>query len=157
MGGPLLGGKSRVDDSQLATRADVLAFTGPVLTAALEVTGSAVVELAHQTDHPYADLFVRISEVHPDGRCNNITEGYTRLDPDRGDGPVLINLRPIAHLFASDSRLRLLIAGGCHPQYARNLGTGENPGRGVNLRRSTHTVFHGPSGGSKILLPIGTG
>jgi putative CocE/NonD family hydrolase len=156
VGGPLLSGKSRADDSPLAARTDVLTFTGPALTAAFEVTGSPVVELAHGTDHPYADLFVRISEVHLGGRCHNITEAYTRLNPDRGDRPVVIRLRPMAHRFSPGSRLRLLVAGGCHPQYSRNLGTGENPGRGVALRPSTHTVFHGQGGCSKILLPIGS-
>jgi putative CocE/NonD family hydrolase len=156
VGGPLLGGKSRADDSPLAARTDVLSFTSLALTAALEVTGSPVLELAHQTDHPYADLFVRISDVHPDGRSNNVTEAYTRLEPDRGDGLVVIRLRPLAHRFAPGSRLRLLVGGGCHPQYARNLGTGENPGRGVKLRPSAHTVFHGRGGCSKLLLPIGS-
>ncbi len=35
------------------------------------------------------------------------------------------NWTPIAHRFRAGSRIRVLIAGGSHPRFARNLGTGE--------------------------------
>jgi uncharacterized protein len=58
---------------------------------------------------------------------------------------------PAAHRFAAGSRIRVLIAGGSHPQYGRNLGTAENPGTGTTLVPSRHTVALGPS---RILLPV---
>jgi|HubBroStandDraft_1064217.scaffolds.fasta_scaffold66820_2 putative CocE/NonD family hydrolase len=152
VGGAALTGKSVVDDTALAERADVLTFTGPVLLAPVEVLGAPVVELAHQSDNPHADLFVRVSEVDRHGRSHNVTEGYVRLDPARTDEPVSVTLRDTAYRFAAGSRIRLLIAGGSHPKYARNLGTGENPGTGTGLRPARHSIAHG-GGASRLLLP----
>jgi uncharacterized protein len=156
MGGPLLDFRCRVDDTALAERPDVLAFTGAVLERPLEILGTTVVELTHSCDNPHTDLFVRISEVDRRGRSHNVTEGYARLDPTRREtgSTVSLALRPTAHRFAAGSRVRLLIAGGCHPQFARNLGTGENPGTGVGLRPARHTVGHHRARCSRLLLPV---
>jgi putative CocE/NonD family hydrolase len=156
MGGPLLEFRCRVDDSALAERPDVLAFTGAVLERPLEIVGTPVVELSHSCDNPHADVFARISEVDRRGRSHNLTEGYARLDPDRPDGAsnVTLALRPTAHRFAAGSRVRLLVAGGCQPQFARNLGTGENPGTGVGLRPVHHVLGHDPDHCSRLLLPL---
>ena len=40
-------------------------------------------------------------------------------------GPSRIELDAIAHRFRAGSRIRVLVAGGSHPRFARNLGTGE--------------------------------
>jgi len=151
VGGPLLENGGYVDDAALAARSDVLAFTGAPLESALEVQGTPVIELAHRSDNRHADLFVRVSEVDSAGRSRNVTEGYRRLDPDRDQtAPVRLPLLPIAHRFAAGSRLRVLIAGGCHPQYLRNLGTDENPGLGTKLAPTRHMIVLGPS---RIVLP----
>jgi hypothetical protein len=97
--------------------------------------GTAVVTLAHRSETGDADLFVRLSDVDPRGRSRNVTEGYLRVLGDGvlgdgvpgGDGLVRVELLPAAHRFAAGHRIRLLIAGGSFPQYARNPGTGENP------------------------------
>ena len=60
----------------------------------------------------------------------------------------------MAHRFVAGARLRLLVAGGSHPQFARNLGTGENPGTGVGLV-ARHTIHHGDGGSSRLVLPCG--
>ena len=159
VGGPLLAFRCSVDDSKLAERSDVLTFTGPVLTSDLDVIGAPVIRLAHASDNPHADLFVRISEVDRKGRSHNITEGYVRLDPDRpndrdADDVVTLTLRPTAHRFQAGTRVRVYVAGGCHPQFSRNLGTGENPGTGVTMRPARHTVGHHPDACSSLLLPV---
>jgi predicted acyl esterase len=119
----------------------------------LEVMGAPVAELAHRSDNPHADLFVRLSEVDARGRSRNVTEGYLRLDPGRDDALVRLELRPAAHRFAAGSRLRLYIAGGSHPQFARNLGTDENPGTGTGLRPATHSIAHAGPTASSLTLP----
>src|SRR5215217_7918403 len=59
---PTVGGRQLAptggyrDDGALAERSDVIAFTGAPLVAALDVVGIPVVELAHSTDNPHADL-----------------------------------------------------------------------------------------------------
>jgi predicted acyl esterase len=76
-----------------------------------------------------------------------------RPAPDRDDAQVRLELRPTADRFAAGSRLRLYIAGGSHPQFARNLGTGENPGTGAGLRPATHSIAHAGETASSVTLP----
>lgn len=153
IGGRLLSPDSgRRDDSRLARRADVLTFTGETLVEDLYVHGSPVVELRHAADIPHVDLFVRVSEVDTRGRSRNISDGYQRLTDARPDGKtVTVELDPIAHRFRAGSRIRVLVAGGSHPRYARNLGAGEPVATGRQVRPAVHTVHLGPS---RLLLPV---
>ncbi len=139
------------DDAELASRTDVAAFTGPVLAADLDVAGVPRVELMHSSDTGHADVFVRVSEVRADGKSVNLSDGYLRRAPG-ASGPLRLELDPVAHRFASGSRIRLLIAGGSHPRFDRNLGTGEPPVTGRDMLRTTHTVAHGT--GSRLVLPV---
>jgi uncharacterized protein len=141
------------NDSRLAERPDVLSFTGPPLTEQLEIVGTPYVELAHSTDNPHADLFVRVSEVDRKGRSRNVSDGYVRLSTNP-TSPVQVELDATAHRFAAGSRIRLLIAGGSHPRFARNLGTDEPPITASRLRPCTHEIAHGAGGTSRVVLPV---
>ena len=141
------------DDALLAARRDVLSFTTDVLNEDLCVIGNPVAELAHTSDNPHVDVFVRISEVFQvkgaKGHSRNVSDGYRRLT-----GPtdsVRLKLDAIAHRFRAGSRIRVLIAGGSHPRYARNLGTGEATATGGQLKSSTHELHFGAS---RVLLPV---
>ncbi|SDE34265.1 hypothetical protein SAMN04488581_3912 [Mycolicibacterium neoaurum] len=141
------------DDSALADRADVLAFTGEPLPADLYVVGTPVVELAHRADNPHHDVFVRISEVDAKGRSHNVSDGYRRYAGDSASEQVSIETDAVAHRFAAGSRIRLLVAGGSHPRYARNLGTGDPAVSGTAMRAATHTVAFGEQ--TRVILPTG--
>jgi putative CocE/NonD family hydrolase len=141
------------NDTGLAQRADVLAFTTDPLASDLYLVGTPVIELCHSCDNPHNDVFVRISDVDAKGRSRNVTDGFRRLTVD--SATVRIELDPVAHRFAAGSRLRLLIAGGSHPRFARNLGTGEPVASGVRMAPATHTVHHGDGGVSRLVLPAG--
>ncbi len=157
IGGPLLSpdGGYR-DDSRLALRDDTLAFTSATLTQDVCIYGNPVVELTHSSDNPSADLFVRVSEIDAKGRSRNVSEGYRRLGQaqrvKRTKRTVTIELDPTAHQFSAGSRIRILIAGGWFPRYARNLGTDEPVLTGQQLKPATHTVHYGRS---RLLLPVG--
>lgn len=139
------------DDSALAERADVLAFTGDPLPAELYTVGSPVVELAHSADNPHHDVFVRVSEVDRRGRSHNVTDGYCRYTTDTGEHLLRIELDAVAHRFAAGSRIRVLVAGGSHPRYARNLGTGEPAVSGTSMRDARHTITHDAR--TRLILP----
>ncbi|BBX26255.1 CocE/NonD family hydrolase [Mycolicibacterium alvei] len=141
------------DDTRLARRNDVLTFTGDPLPADLYLAGNPVVELAHSCDNPHHDIFVRIGEVDAKGRSRNVSDGFRRLNGHTG--PVRLELDAVAHRFRAGSRIRVLIAGGSHPRFARNLGTAEPAFSGSQLVRATHTVHHGQGGVSRVLLPAG--
>ena len=80
-GGPLLSPERRLPRRQPArARATTCsAFTSATLTHDLCVYGNPVVELAHSSDNPHVDLFVRVSEVDAKGRSRNVSDGYRRL------------------------------------------------------------------------------
>ncbi|OBH02304.1 hydrolase [Mycobacterium sp. E2699] len=151
IGGPLLSTNSGYrDDSKLPLRGDVLAFTSLTLTDDLYVYGNPVIELAHGSDNPHVDLFVRVSEVDARGRSRNVSDGYRRLSGKTKT--VRVELDGIAHRFRAGSRIRVLIAGSWFPRFARNLGTDEPLLTGSQSTPATHTVHYGRS---RLLLPVG--
>ncbi|GAA1331151.1 CocE/NonD family hydrolase [Pseudonocardia xinjiangensis] len=154
VGGRVLAGGSGVRDNRaLEARPDVVTFTGPPLPADLEVVGSPVVELAHTSDNPHADLFVRICDVDAKGRSRNVSDGFVRLvDADRADRVVRVDLDAMAHRFAAGHRIRLLVAGGAHPRFARNLGTDEPAADGMRTLPSHRTIA--VDGRSRVVLPV---
>ncbi|KAA0112420.1 CocE/NonD family hydrolase [Mycolicibacterium sp. P1-5] len=153
VGGRLLSQKSGYrNDAPLAARTDVLSFTSGPLDADLYVFGVPVIELAHEADIEHVDIFVRISEVDARGRSRNVSDGYRRLTAP-AQGPLRLELDAIAHRFGAGTRIRVLVAGGSHPRYARNLGTGEPVLTGQRMIPSLHTVHHGAGGVSKLILP----
>ena len=157
IGGRLLNQQSGYrDDTALAERSDVLAFTSEPLATELGVFGNPAVELNYRCDNPYFDVFVRISEVDVRGRSRNVTDGFRRFEQAPGGdsargGVIRLELDAIAHRFSAGSRVRLLVAGGSHPRFARNLGTGEPVISGRRMVPSTHTLRHG--GDSRLILP----
>ena len=86
------------------------------------------------------------------GRSRNVSDGYRRGTVE--SGTVSIELDAIAHRFRTGSRIRVMIAGGSHPRFARNLGTGEPFLTGDRLQPATHTVHLG-DGASRLVLPAG--
>jgi putative CocE/NonD family hydrolase len=158
VGGRLLSAEGGYrEDTRLAERTDVLSFTGDPLAADLYLVGNPVVELSHSCDNPYNDVFVRVSEVggkgKAKGKSTNVTDGFRRLTTD--SGLVRIELDAVAHRFRAGSRIRVLVAGGSHPRFARNLGTEEPPVSGRRLVPATHTVHYGEGGVSRLVLPAG--
>jgi putative CocE/NonD family hydrolase len=151
-GGRLLSpGAGRRNDTKLAARNDVLCFDSAPLGEDLQVIGCPVMELSHTTDIPHADVFVRLSEVSRRGRSRNVGEGFIRLDPQNRMDSVRLQFDGIAHRFKASNRIRLLIAGGSHPRFARNLGTDEPLATATTLRPCTHIITFGES--TRLHLP----
>ncbi len=161
-GGPLLSPNGGYrDDSRLAARDDVLSFTSATLTRDLYVYGNPVIELAHTSDNPNVDLFLRVSEVDvAKGRSRNVSDGYRRLGAARGavqeavqgNETVSVELDAIAHRFSAGTRIRVVVAGSWFPRYAPNLGTEEPVLTARQTKPATHAVHFGRS---RLLLPVG--
>ncbi|KAJ5904028.1 hypothetical protein N7504_006411 [Penicillium tannophilum] len=156
IGGNQMSSSGRVDDSIYATRSDVLAFTSKPLPEDLEILGTPSVQLSHLSDPPFADLFLRLSEVDDNGVSHNITEIYKALDPKRDTSkPLHLNLQDCAHRFKAGKRIRLIIAGGSFPMFARSLGTEEDRVRSDKIVPQTHTITIA-AGVSQLNLPVYT-
>ncbi|KAH8646172.1 X-Pro dipeptidyl-peptidase-domain-containing protein [Xylariales sp. PMI_506] len=144
---------SKQDDAALAQRADVAAFTTEPLDRDLEIMGKPHIELHHSTNYPYADLLVRLCEVDPKGISHNISQRYLRLDVSRGTEPLQLDLVDCAHRFRKGFKIRVIVAGGSHPQFIRNMGVEDNMGTASTPRAVTHTIRHSASAASKLSLP----
>lgn len=139
------------DDGALTSRSDVVTFTSEPLVTELEVLGSPVVALAHRSDNPFADLFVRVSDVDAHGRSRNVSDGFVRLDPSAPQGVVRVELEPVAHRFARGNRIRLIVAGGSFPRWERNLGTGGDPATSTSMLPSHRTI---DLSNSRLVVPV---
>lgn len=152
IGGPLLfsqGGYK--DDGELAVRDDTLAFTSSALENPLEIAGTPVVHLAHRSENPHADVFVRLSDVDPKGRSTNVSEGFVRLEPATSSGDVRLELDAVAHRFESGHRIRIIVAGGSFPRWERNLGTDEDPATSTKMVPSQRSI---DLTRSHVVLPV---
>jgi uncharacterized protein len=144
----------REDDSGLAARADVLSFTTTPLPDHLDVMGRPSITLHHGTSVPFADILIRLEDVDPKGGSHNIAERYMRLPVDRKDDLLQLELSDCAHQFKKGNRVRVVLAGGSHPQYIRNFGYGEPTATAVKMRAVEHIVRHGVGAVSSITLPV---
>ena len=119
---------------------------------------SAVVHV--RTSSEYFDVFVRVCEVAPDGRSENITDGLVRVSPgmfppgEDGVRAVEVELWPVGYVFRRGYRIRVQLAGAAHPRYARNTGTGEPLGTAARLQPVDYAVYHDAAHPSAVRLPV---
>ena len=144
-----------MDNAPLENRPDVLTYTGPALLAPLTFIGQCQVRLHARAALPNVDFFVRLCDVGPDGVSRNIADGLAHVTPDTpteadGSWQLSIPLHAMAHSFGAGHRLRLLIASGAHPRYARNPGTGEAIATATTLVANDVEIVHA---GTSITLP----
>lgn len=166
VGGPILTPPSKQqNNAALEGRGDVLVFTGEPLAADLDVVGRVRARIHLRAEHPYADLLVRVCDVDERQVSRNVVDGIRRLDPatvpapDATIGPdgvlaVDLELFPTAYRFRAGHRLRVQVAGGAFPRYARNLGTGEPFGTGTAMRTNTVEILHDTQHPSHVELSV---
>ena len=139
------------DNRQVEQRPDVLVFSSEPLDEPVEVIGYVTAELSVTRDNLHADLFVRLSDVDPGDRSRNVCDGIVRLtDADPLTGTVQVPLVATAHRFGRGHRLRLLLAGGAHPRFARNPGNGQVDAAPADLVPTRYTI--GVSAGAPSVL-----
>ncbi len=154
------------DQRPIEAREDVLTFTSAPLAEDTEVTGPVSVHLYASSSARDTDFVARLTDVYPDGRSINITEGILRarfreniwgpprlLEPHQVYGFV-INLQVTSNVFKRGHRLRLQITSSCFPLWDRNLNTGEDPATAVKSEVAYQTIYHDRAHPSYILLPI---
>ena len=163
VGGPLLSGDSKQQDNKdVEARDDVLVFTGEPLVHDLDVIGDVSATVFVRTELGHADVYVRVCDVDQGGLSRNVTEGILRLRPGQpeadADGVVTVEvpLDPTAYRFRRGHRLRVQVAGGAFPRFARNHGTGEPVAAAVGGKPNRFEVFHDAAHPSRITLPVFT-
>ena len=147
--------------SALERRRDTVAFTSAPLTSDLEAIGPVRAELYVRSDRLHTDFYVCLCDVDPAGRPLQVVDGYLRLRPGEAAGDssgarrIEIECWPTAWRFRRAHRLRLIVASGAHPRYARNLGTGEPLGTGTRMLSARQEILHDLAHPSALCLTLG--
>ena len=125
----------------------------------LTIIGNVRAMIYARANNPNADLFVKLCDVDEKGVSINICDGITRkttADPAVPDDIWKLNfkLHATAHTFRRGHSLRLIVASGAHPRYARNTGTDEPFGTATKLVPVEMEIFHDATRPSAIHLPV---
>lgn len=155
---PSIGGHSALpggvfDRSSQDCRSDILTYTTEPLAKDLTLLGIPAVEIFCKADSSSFDLCAILSEVHPDGRVYNISQGYILVN--RPESPLKIPLQATFITIPRAHRLRLSLSASCFPAHPVNAGTGQTPAesRAIDFSIITITVFCQGDSPGKILLP----
>lgn len=152
-------GAGAVDNAALEKRTDVVCYTSEPLFTAITVIGNVRVALYARASIPTADFFVRLCDVDEGGISTNICDGFVRMTSGSPAMPddiwkIGFRLHATAHTFRRNHRLRLIVASGAHPRYARNTGTDEPGAEATTLVPADIEIFHDPAHPTAIHLPV---
>lgn len=163
------GGKlGPFDQSRLQTRPDVLAYSSEPLERDLEVTGPIEVELWITSSAADTDFFVRLLDVHPDGKGYNLMSPTLEvlraryrdnerepnlLTPGKPERLVLRNMLT-SNVFKARHRIRVLVTSSFLPHFDCNPNTGHPFGVDAFTSRAEQTLFHDQERPSRIVLPV---
>lgn len=155
------------DQRPIEARADVLVYTTPPLERDTEVTGPIIVHLWAISSAPDTDFVARLTDVAPDGRVINLTDGIVRAryrHIAQGAPPTLIepgrpyeyeiDLWATSNLFQAGHRIGLQITSSCFPRWDRNPNTGHPFGADVEQQVAHQAVLHHQEYPSHVVLPI---
>jgi len=144
----------------------VLVYTSDVLDADTEVTGPVSLRLYASSSAPDTDFVARLTDVYPDGRSINITEGILRarfrhdvwgppqlLEPG-AVYPFTIDMQVTSNLFKAGHRVRVAITSSSFPLWDRNLNTGNDPAWDTQMTPADQTIYHDPDRPSHLVLPV---
>lgn len=153
------------DQSSVEMRNDVLVYTTPPLTDALEITGPVKVSLYLSSDRSDTDLTVKLLDVYPDGKAYNLDESIQRTRWRGGwDKPVFlipgqvsrVEVGPLvtSNAFLPGHRIRIEVSSSNFPHFERNLNTGGNNYDEKDPLVAHNVIHHGPEYPSVIVLPV---
>jgi putative CocE/NonD family hydrolase len=155
--GPTLeSGKGSGDMAELEVRSDVLVFTTNPVASDMDVIGPISAEIFLRSNTEHTDMYLCLCNVTPDGRSTNVCDGYQRLRPSGSHDTRKVNVEfwPTAQRFRRGHRIRIIVASGAHPRYARNLGSGEPLGDATSMIVAHQHILHGPAHPSSLTLPV---
>lgn len=156
-----------VDQRVIDNRPDVLCYTGPVLTEAIEVTGFVELRVFVSATTVDTDLTAKLIDVFPDGRAINLCDGILRLRyRDNLSEPqlmtpgkvyeVTVKMSVTSNVFLPGHRIRLDVSGSNFPHYDRNSNTGGAISTEAleDMAPVDTTVHHGGTRPSRLILPV---
>ena len=164
---PTVVGAGIEDQSGVASRSDVLVYTGDALDNALDIAGPVRVELWASSSAVDTDFTAKLVDVAPDGYCSIVADGIVRtrhrdsysandwLTP--GETYRLeIDLWDSAWRFEAGHRIRVEIASSNFPRFDRNLNIAASPGAATagDAVVAAQTVFHDSTRPSALMVNV---
>lgn len=158
-----------LDHRYLQRREDCLVYTSEPLKEPLMVSGRYRLRVFVASDRPDTDLYVSLSDVHPDGRAiglaaTNDAPACLRLRYRNGPKPELLKAGEIYdvnvdgswvhHVFKAGHQVRIAVNSGNFPVTVRNAGTGRHWAEDDVLYPQTNTIYHSSVYPSRVLLPV---
>jgi len=149
---PSLGGHAAIpagvfERSHIDCRSDVLTYTTEPLVEELRLLGHVVVKIYCIADKSKHDLCAVLSQVYPDGRVYNLTQGYITCQDETLLSEITIKLQMTCNKILQGNALRLSLSAACFPAYSVNSGS----------EIVTLTVKSGKDFPSQVLLPVVVG
>ena len=138
------------DMTALEQRQDTISFTSAPLEDDLDVIGPVRVGLSVRSDREHTDFYACLCEVNAKGRPIQVVDGFLRLRPQHpaadssGVRQITVECWPTAYRFKRGQRIKVIVASGSHPRYARNLGTGEPLATATRMVMARQEVLHSP-------------
>jgi putative CocE/NonD family hydrolase len=159
------GNQGVLDQSEVATRPDVLVYTSEVLGAQLTLVGPVKAVVYASTEGKDTDFTAKLVKVREDGYARNIVDGIIRASYPFGldstgwleSGTVYkyeVDMGATAITLDSGSQLRLEISSTNFPKYDRNPNTGVDAMYATEFVPVTQTVFHTAEYPTHVLLPV---
>jgi len=154
------------DQRPIEKRKDVLTYTSDVLKQDTEVTGPVVLKLFASSSARDTDFIAKLTDVYPDGRSINMTEGVirARFREDVWGKPKLlkpgevyeftIDMLVTSNVFKRGHRIRVDIMSSNFPLWDRNLNTGNDPATDTEIRVAQQSIYHDEEHPSHIILPV---
>jgi uncharacterized protein len=152
VGGAVMSPRAGTRDNRpVEQRPDVLVYTSAALAEPVEITGEVTAVIEVTRDNPHADLFVRLCDVDQRGVSRNVCDGIVRLtEATPLSATVTVSLLGAAHRFGPGHRIRLQVAGGAHPRFLRNPGTGGVDAPPAQMKGTSYRI----GSGSALRLPV---
>ncbi len=156
------------DYGSLASRADLVTFDSEPLTEDLTVAGDATAVIFASCDCRDFDLWIRVLDVHPDGRAFNLMSAGNDVVRasyrDNAGGPKPLQPGQVYELrlptlmmamrFAEGHRVRVQISATFDPHLSRNLQTGGSEIDSSATRVAAISIHQGGKRASRLLLPV---
>lgn len=152
--------------NDIEQRNDVLVYSTDPLEEPLEVTGPVKVFLYAKSDAPDTDFTVKLTDVLPDGKSINVTEGIVRAKYRHGEATPLaeplngevilyeIDLWATSIVFLKGHSLRISITSSNFPMYDINPNTGKSLLDSTETQKANQQIYHDQNYASYVLLPV---
>ncbi|GAB3049310.1 CocE/NonD family hydrolase [Virgibacillus ainsalahensis] len=157
-GGVLIAGQASgmFEQGELQDRSDVLVYTSMTLEEDLDILGVVRTSIWASSPTPLLDLFVRVSDVEPDGKVYNVVDTFHRVSVTEKGKPLSVDLaiNHTAYRFKEGNRLRVEIAASNAPHFDVNLNNGRTTRTSSGGSVAFEHIYHGEEYPSRIMLPV---